>query len=136
MGHAITLHLPNQLYEHYLEQAQAARRAVEAELLKVVTAAAQDVVALPEDLEDAVAALPGLDDEELWKIAKERFAPERSCELENLHFKQQDQGLNDEEKVRVQDLLHQSESTMLLRAEAAKLLDDRGHDVSSLFGGS
>ncbi len=136
MGHAITLHLPNQLYEHYRERAQAARRAVAAELLKVVTAAAQDVAALPEDLEEAVAALPELGDEELWQIARERLPLERSNELESLHFKQQDQGLGDKEKALVQHLLHQSEMTMLLRAEAAKLLNDRGHDVSSLVADS
>lgn len=132
MGHAITLDLPKHLYEHYHGRAKTSRRAVEAELLEVVTAAAQDVAALPEDLEEAVAALTRLSDEELWQVAGERLPTEASTELENLHFKQQDRGLNDAEKGRVQELLHQSERTMLLRAEAAKLLKDRGCDISSV----
>jgi len=132
MGHAITLDLPTHLYEHYHGRAKTSRRAVEAELLEVVTAAAQDVAELPEDLEKAVAALTGLSEDELWQVARERLPTEASTELENLHFKQQDQGLNEAEKDRVLELLHQSERTMLLRAEAAKLLKDRGCDISSL----
>ncbi len=132
MDHAITLDLPTHLYEHYHSRAKTARRPVEAELLEVVTAAAQDATALPEDLEAAVAALTGLSEEELWQVARNRLPTDASTELQNLHFKQQDQGLNGAEKARVQDLLHQSEKTMLLRAEAAKLLKGRGCDISSL----
>ncbi len=39
-AHAITLHLPDPLYDHLKHQAKRARRSLEAELLRIVAAAA------------------------------------------------------------------------------------------------
>jgi hypothetical protein len=132
MGHAITLDLPNRLYEHYFNRAQSSQRRVEAELLDVV-AAATDEDELPPDLQEALEELTSFGDEKLWEVARQRLPAETSAELEGLNFKQQDQGLDAAEKVRVQTLLHEYEKTMLLRAEAAGLLTRRGHDVSVLL---
>ncbi len=136
MGHAITLDLPNRLYEHYFNRAQGSRRRVEAELLDVVAAAASDEDELPPDLQEALEELTSFGDEKLWEVARQRLPAETSAELEGLNFKQQDQGLDAAEKVRVQTLLHKYEKTMLLRAEAASLLTRRGHDVSVLLTNS
>lgn len=77
--------------------------------------------------------LSGLADEELWRFAKTAMPPEASQELEALHFKQRDEELSqDEEATRVK-LLHDYERIMLIRAQAAKFLKDRGYDISRLL---
>ena len=61
------------------------------------------------------------------------MAREASEELEALHFKQRDEGLSPSEEATRAKLMHEYERTMLIRAKAAKLLKDRGHDVSGLL---
>lgn len=88
---------------------------------------------LSPDLLEAVEALNGLADEELWRSARAAMSPEASQELEALHFKQRDEGLShDEEATRVK-LIHEYERSLLIRAQAVKLLKDRGHDISGLL---
>ena len=55
-----------------------------------------------------------------------------SEELEALHFKQREAGLSRDEDVRRGELIHEYERAMLIRAQAAKLLKERGHDLSSI----
>ena len=50
-----------------------------------------------------------------------------------LYFKQQREGLTLAEKERLEQLVHQYDQAVLLRAEAAQLLKARGHDVSELL---
>ncbi len=59
--------------------------------------------------------------------------PEASQELETLHFKQRNEGLSPVEDATRAKLIQEYERSMLLRAQAAKLLKERGHDVSRLL---
>lgn len=52
-------------------------------------------------------------------------------ELEALHRKQRDEGLSQEEDAARARLIQEYEQTMLIRAQAARLLKDRGHDVEA-----
>ena len=47
---------------------------------------------LPADLEEALSPLSVLGDEELWRAARSRLAPEESAELEGLHQKREREG--------------------------------------------
>ena len=58
---------------------------------------------------------------------------EASEELETLHFKQREAGLSHDEDDRRAELIHEYERTMLIRAQAAKLLKDREHDISNIL---
>jgi hypothetical protein len=58
---------------------------------------------------------------------------EASQELEALHLKQRDEGLSQEEDATRVKLIQEYERTMLIRAQAARLLKDRRHDISSLL---
>ncbi len=59
-AHAITLHLPDPLYDHLKHQAKRARRSLEAELLRIVAAAAPAKDAHHQDArEHGVTAAPG-----------------------------------------------------------------------------
>jgi hypothetical protein len=81
---------------------------------------------LSPELSQAVEALDGLTDAELWLLARKAMSPEASRELEALHFKQRDEGLSQEEDAIRAKLIQEYERTMLIRAQAAKLLKDRG----------
>ncbi len=131
-AHTIALRLPSPVYERYKQRAEQTRRSVEAEVLDAVTTAAPATDELPEGFAQAIAELEILDDDALWTAARHTFPAEASHRLEALHFKRQDEGLSEAEQETAVQLVEQYERTMLVRAHAARLLMDRGHDVSGL----
>lgn len=132
-AHAITLHLPKTLYERFRQRAEWSHRSLETELLDAVAAAVSVEDELSPELIGAVEALERSSDEELWRLAREAMSREAGEELEALHDKQRDHGLSSEEDEIRTKLLQEYERTMLIRAQAARLLKARGHDVSSLL---
>jgi hypothetical protein len=132
-AHAITLHLPETLYKRFRQRAEWSHRSLETELLDAVAAAAPVGDELSPELIEAVEALEDLKDEELWRLARQVMSREASQELEALHFKQRDKELSPPEDARRAKLIQEYERSMLIRAQAAKLLKDRGHAVSSLL---
>ncbi len=89
---------------------------------------------LPEDLERELAGLEALNDDALWRVADSRLSQEESVRSEALTSKQKTEGLSDAECEAQAWLLDQYQRRMLLRATAANLLKDRGHDISVLLG--
>lgn len=132
-SHSITLHLPETLYKRYQQRAEMSHRSLETEILDAVASAASVEDELPPDLIAELEALEGLDDKELWRLAKEAMSQRASEELEALNFKERDEGLSPEEDATRAKLIHEYERVMLTRAKAAKLLKDRGHDVSRIL---
>ena len=132
-AHAITLHLPETLYERFRQRAEWTRRSLETELLEVVASAVSAEGGLSPELVKSVESLEGLADDELCQLARKAMSIEASQELEALHYKQQDEGLSPDEDATRARLIQEYEQTMLIRAQAAKLLNDRGHDVSTLL---
>jgi hypothetical protein len=132
-AHPVTLHLPETLYKRFQQRAEWSHRSLETEILDAVASAASDEDELSPDLMEAVEALEALDDAELWRLAREAMSRSAGQELESLHFKQRDEGLSPEEDARRAELLREYERTMLIRAQAAKLLKDRGHDISRIL---
>ncbi len=130
---AVTLHLPASLYDLLRQRAQEARQSLEAEILEVVTSAVRPQDNLPSDLREAVAPLRALDDEALRRAAIDRFPEEAAARFTALNSKQQREGLTDEEIRALDDLRRGYERVMVVRAEAAALLKQRGHDVSKLI---
>ncbi len=133
---AITLQLPTPLYQHFKRLADAARRTVEAEILDAVVHVAPEVEELPPDLSESLSQLEALEDEALWQLARRHLSGDESTELEDLHFKRQSEGLTPEENARTSFLVGQYERTIVLRAHAARVLQERGHDVSCLLNES
>jgi plasmid stability protein len=129
----VTLHLPSPLYKRLKRRAERSHRTLEAELLEVVATAVPVVDELPADLEDAISPLSLLDDEALWRAAGSHFSAESAAQLEGLHLKRQRDGLTEAEAQALAGLMRQYERTLLVRAQAAALLKQRGHDVSGLI---
>ena len=131
--HAVTLHVPSLLYEQLKRRAEQAQRTVEAELLDIVVTSVPMSDDLPADLAEAITPLELLDDEALWRAARCSLPAEATTQMEDLHLKRQREGLTDSEVKTLDGLVRQYERTMLVRAQAAALLKDRGHDVSQLL---
>ncbi len=133
---ALTLRIPTPLYTQLKDRAEAAQRSLEAELLAVVAAVVgQEQEDLPEDLTQAVRDLEVLDDEALWNVTRTRLPDEARARFDALNFKHQSEGLTPAERAQQEHLLHQSDRVMLVRAHAARILKERGHDVSTLQEG-
>jgi len=132
---AVTLQLPEPLYDRIEHRAAEAHRTVEAELLDVVASAIPLSDELPPDLDDAVSHLSLLGDDELRQAAVSRMPEPLAARLEELNWHRQATGLNEHETDEASRLLRLYERTLLVRAHAAKLLKDRGHDLSFVHAG-
>src|SRR5438128_12118073 len=128
----VTLKLPSHLYSRLKRRAEEAHRTLEAELLEVVASAVPVADELPAELNDAISPLALLDDEALWRAARSHLPAEAAVQMENLHLKRQREGLTEAEAQTLAGLVRQYERAMLVRAQAAALLKQRGHDVSKL----
>jgi len=129
---AVTVTLPAPLYERLVRRATNAHRTVEAELVDAVTALFHEPDELPADMAEAIDALSMLGDEDLWRAARHGLAPEKAEAIEDLHVKRQREGLSASESEALATLMKEYSRVMLVRARAAALLKQRGHDVSGL----
>jgi len=129
----VTVRLPKSLYNQIRRRAEMSARSMEEELLDVVASAMPASEELPEDMVNALSALELLDDESLKRAARSHLPVEAVQEMEALHLKRQEHGLNEMEKQTLAGLLQQYERSMLVRAQAATILQQRGYDVSGLL---
>jgi len=132
-GQAVTVNIPEPLYQQIKERAERGNRTVEAEIVARLAAPVGPADELPSDVAEAIAPLSLLSDEELWLAARNRLAEEPARETEQLHHKRHREGLSKDEEETLARLVRQHERVMLVRAEAAALLHKRGHDVSVLL---
>src|SRR5438874_729639 len=128
----LTLDVPKPLYYRLKERAEQAHRTVEDETLDVLATAVPLADELPADLAEAVSPLALLDDQALWRAARTTLAAEAAARLEELHLKRQCEGLTEAENQTLALLVRQYERAMLVRAQAAALLHQRGHDIAAL----
>jgi hypothetical protein len=129
----ITVNLPALLYDRLKRRAEQAHTTIEQELVQVVASVVPVDETLDPKLNATVEQLNLLDDEALWRAARSTLAVDITKELETLHSKRQRAGLTSQEQQTLQDHLTAYEQTMLVRAHAAALLRQRGHDVSELW---
>lgn len=129
----VTLQVPEHLYARIRERAERSRRSVEAELVDVLTTAVPEGDEVEFALTEVMTTLDRLGDAELWDAARQRLPDHVSTELESLHLKQQRVGLTPAELERSEELCLAYDRVMLVRARAASLLKNRGHDVGCLL---
>lgn len=131
----VTIDLPSSIYERVQQQAQDKNRSVEDEVAAVVESAVslgEEWAGVPPDLAEEAAQLKLLDDDHLWRVARMTVPEEKSERMQELTWKQQAEGLTETEQQEAKQLQRLSNRVMLLRAEAAVLLKERGFDISSL----
>lgn len=129
---SVTLNLPETLYRKAQQRAEKMQRSVEDELVEVVATALPEFDDLPQEITKVLAQLRFLDDAALWQAARTTMSSDQAKQLEEFNLKQQREGLTPEEHQTRDQLLRHYEQTMLVRAQAAVLLQEHGHDVTDL----
>lgn len=78
--------------------------------------------------------MQNLDDEKLWQSARRHLSKKSTTQLQSLNYKRQREGLTEAEALKSNALLKEYEQIILIRAQAAKLLKERGYDIAPLLG--
>lgn len=128
----VTLSLPEPVYEQIRRAAERIQRPVHEVMVEVVAAVAPVADTATAKMRSVLAQMVYLNDAALWQAARSTMPKEQRERLEALHDKQQRQGLTNEERFEEQALLALYDETILVRAQAAVLLRQRGYDVSDL----
>jgi hypothetical protein len=130
MSEAITLQIPDPLYQRLANTAQATHRPIEDVVLyslKVGSPPTWDNV--PEEFQSDLAALDRLEDEALWKIAQARKTTSDMTRYEALLQQNQEHTLSATDRAELTDLRIEGDRFMLCKAQAAAILRWRGHSV-------
>jgi hypothetical protein len=127
----ITPSLPDGLYEQLQTAAERSHRSLDELLVEVVAAIAPALGTASSGVRSSLAQVAYLNDAALWQAARSTMAPEQRARLSALHDKQQRSGLDPKEKADEQALLSLYDETLLVRAQAAVLLKQRGYDVAN-----
>lgn len=128
----VTVHLPEMLYRQVARRARRMRRSVEDELVEVVSTAMPTMEALPSDIVDDLEQLTYLTDAEMWEAACTTLPRQNSERMQALVLKRQGVRLTAVEERELKRLTHLADRAMLVRAQAAVLLKERGHNIESL----
>jgi hypothetical protein len=126
----VTLKLPESIYQQIRRAAEKAHRPIADLLVEAVIAAAPAMDQPAGPLRTALAQLSYLNDAALWQAARATIPEPQRDRLEGLHTRQQREGLTEVEQAEEQALLSLYRETLLVRAQAALLLKQRGYDLS------
>jgi hypothetical protein len=129
----VTITLPETIYQRVKKQSQLMQRSVADELVAVVTSSLPKEESLPSDIEQELSELDLFTDEELWRAAQMTAPVDKTGRMQVLVEKQQLEGLTESEKQEADVLSHYFNRVMLVRAKAAVLLKERGHEVDQLL---
>lgn len=129
---SVTLDLPEALYAQLEQRATQSHRTIEAELLHVVSSVVPMAGEFTAELSELLTQMEVLDDKTLWQAAHRRLSKRALAQMQSLNYKRQREGLTEAEAQKSNALWLQYEHIILIRAQAAKLLKERGHDISEL----
>jgi hypothetical protein len=129
----VTITLPEPIYQRVKRQSQLMQRSIADELVAAVASSLPEQETLPPDIEQELSELHLFTDEELWRAARMTVPVDKAGRMQILVEKQQLEGLTDSEKQETAVLSHFFNRVMLVRAKAAVLLKERGHDVDQLL---
>ena len=135
MSHPVlTLELPDDVYERVRRAAKGMNQPVEKTLADIVRAATPSLEKVPVEYRAELESLEDLSDDELWRISRSRFAPDKQRRMQGLLDKNQRGELTDRERRAMAELRSASDRLMLRRSYAALLLKYRGHRVPNPEG--
>jgi len=126
----ITLSLSDTIYEQIRQAAEKAQRPLSDVLREAVAGLASLAGVAPGRGKDALTQMAYLNDAALWQAARATMAPDQRARMEELHDRKREHGLGMEEAAEEEALLALYRETLLVRAQAAVLLKQRGYDVS------
>ena len=127
--HEVTLNLPEPIYDQLHRAAEKTQRTVTELMVEAMLAAAPTLASDNSAMRSAIAQLACLNDAALWQAARATVPLPQREQLAALHDKQQRDGLTSDEQFEERALIALYQETLLLRAQAAVLLHQRGYDV-------
>lgn len=127
----VTISLPDHVYRQVKQRSQQNRREIADELVSVVTEALPEA-SVRADGEADLSQLALLSDDELWAAARTQATEAENEQMQQLLARQKRLGLTTAEQEELTLLANFFRRLMLVRAEAAVLLKERGHDIDSL----
>jgi len=128
----ITLNVPRAAYEQIQRAAQKVKRPIDELFVEAIVAAVPTLTSTSTNLKASLAQMSYLNDAALWQASRSTLATEQRERLAALHEAQQRRPLSTEEQIEEQALLKLYREVVLVRAQAAVLLKQRGYDVSDL----
>ncbi len=129
--HAVTLPIPNHVYDRAHRIAQERSISVEAVMLRQLEEAfAEPLPRLPAGEQHELDALVRLCDDALWTIARERLPKGRQTRMATLMDENSRGQLDRVHRLELEELVQQGQRLSLRKAQAAALLTERGHAVS------
>lgn len=128
----ITLNVPRAAYEQIQRAAQKVKRPIDELFVEAIVAAVPTLTSTSTNLKASLAQMAYLNDAALWQASRSTLATEQRERLAALHEAQQRRTLSTEEQIEEQALLKLYREVVLVRAQAAVLLKQRGYDVSDL----
>lgn len=84
---------------------------------------------ISQELRLSLASLSLLNDIQLWKVAKSAMRRKKQLRLENLAELKKHRSLTQIEQAELDSLMNEAQQTMLCKAEAKRLLSQRGHVI-------
>lgn len=130
----VTIRLSDSLYHQVKQRARRTQRSIEDEVAAVVEVALPTLDDLPLAVADELAQMALMTDEELQQAAGLRMSASENQRMQKLVLQRQRNELSAEQEIEAERLAQRQERVMLVRAQAAALLKERGHDVSDLIG--
>lgn len=133
MGRAITLHLPDQLYQRLSEAADASQQSLDHIVLQSIRVGLPPSLdRIPQRFQAALRAMDQLSDDVLWQIARSDLDDDKAASYEILLEKNQRGKLDQGDQARLDILRKEADLLMLRRSCAYALLKWRGHRIPPL----
>jgi len=129
---AVTLHLPELVYQRAKHAADVLKRPVEDLIVDTLTSTLPVLDDVPAEMVSEIAAMAHLSDEALQGLAMSALRPERQALLSELLDKQGRGELGEEEQQELAALMAEYGRLMLRRAKAVALLLGRRKPVPVL----
>lgn len=129
---AVTLTIPEVVYNKIRQAAEKKDRPVADVMMEVISAAAPTIDMPINQLRASLTQMTYLNDAALWQASRTTIAESEQTRMELLHHKQQHSSLSNNERTELDDLEKLYRDTILVRAQAAVLLKQRGYDISDL----
>jgi hypothetical protein len=129
--YAVTLPVPEEIYDRARQVAAGTAQSVEAVLLQQLQAAFMaPLPPLPPDEQRELEALTSLSDEALWTLAREQMAQDKQARLHVLMEANSQGTLEEAQRVELEALVTQGQRLSVRKAQAAALLTERGYRVT------
>ncbi len=126
----LTLSLPEPLFLQIQLAAEKTKRSLQEILVEAASTVSPAMESVPKLMRTTLAQMAYLNDAALWQAARATMAPQQRDRLAELHDLQGQHSLAEAEKTEEQMLLTLYRETILVRAQAAVLLKQRGYNVS------